>query len=455
MPRQERSRARMHKKKTLFVFIGVFLSAFLGLAGFVPAVFAGMQTFEKDYTYEAGEADSKLSCRTISLEQAKRLLLEELGTYLESRTEVKNFQLTKDQITSLTAGAVKTEIVSEAWDGRIYRLKARITADPDEVAKAVGALRNDEKKTKELAGIRKKADDALRQVEVLKKELASLKEKQDVAKMARYNGAVKELGAAEWQERGWRYMEENRIQEAAAAYSKAIELDPGDERAYNGRGMAYAIMGKRQQAIEDFKRAGAYGNLAGEYISAGNIAEAVKVLEEGLRKHPDDFLLHERLGDACFNMGDYEKAVAEYKITARRLHSGVLQEKIGHAYRKLGNCVEMEKSYRKALQSMDIVAIDLPENLADIKIGLCYYETRRYKEAVPYYLKALQAPANQHTYLAYYNLACIHALQKDADKAVSALRAAIKLNPECKNHARTDGDFAGIRKDPRFVKLID
>ena len=104
----------------------------------------------------------------------------------------------------------------------------------------------------------------MRQVEVLKKELASLKEKQDVAKMARYNGAVKELGAAEWQERGWRYMEENRLQEAAGAYSKAIELDPGDERAYNGRGMAYAIMGKRQQAIEDFKRAGAYGNLAGE-----------------------------------------------------------------------------------------------------------------------------------------------------------------------------------------------
>ena len=108
----------MTKKTTLFVFIGVVLLAFLGLTGFVPAVFAGMQTFEKDYTYEAGEADSKLSSRTISLEQAKRLLLEELGTYLESHTEVRDFQLTKDQITSLTAGVVKTEIVSEAWDGR-------------------------------------------------------------------------------------------------------------------------------------------------------------------------------------------------------------------------------------------------------------------------------------------------------------------------------------------------
>ena len=163
----------MHKKTTLFVFVGVFLSAFLGLAGFVPAVFAGMQTFEKDYTYEAGEADSKLSCRTISLEQAKRLLLEELGTYLESRTEVKNFQLTKDQITSLTAGAVKTEIVSEAWDGRIYRLKARITADPDEVAKAVKALRADRDKSAALEKSRAAAAQYLQEIEKLKKELAS------------------------------------------------------------------------------------------------------------------------------------------------------------------------------------------------------------------------------------------------------------------------------------------
>ncbi len=37
------------------------------------------------------------------LAQVKRLLLEELGTYLEARTEVKNYQLTKDEITTLTA----------------------------------------------------------------------------------------------------------------------------------------------------------------------------------------------------------------------------------------------------------------------------------------------------------------------------------------------------------------
>lgn len=69
--------------------------------------FAKMVTFEKEYTYQASEIDSKVSCRAIALEQVKRLLLEELGTYVESNTEVKDFQLTKDQITTLTAGLVE------------------------------------------------------------------------------------------------------------------------------------------------------------------------------------------------------------------------------------------------------------------------------------------------------------------------------------------------------------
>ena len=43
---------------------------------------AEMKTFIRDYTYQASEIDSKQSSRIIATEQVKRLLLEELGTYL-------------------------------------------------------------------------------------------------------------------------------------------------------------------------------------------------------------------------------------------------------------------------------------------------------------------------------------------------------------------------------------
>ena len=108
----------------------VFLTA-IGFLLFIPSFLsADAKTFQKEYTYQVSEADSKLSSRTVALRELKRLLLEELGTYLESETEVKNFQLARDQITTLTAGIVSTEITDEKWDGKIYWLKAKISADP-------------------------------------------------------------------------------------------------------------------------------------------------------------------------------------------------------------------------------------------------------------------------------------------------------------------------------------
>lgn len=39
--------------------------------------FAESKTFIREYSYQASELDSKVSCRTIAMELVKRLLLEE------------------------------------------------------------------------------------------------------------------------------------------------------------------------------------------------------------------------------------------------------------------------------------------------------------------------------------------------------------------------------------------
>ena len=168
----------------------------LSLLVFSSLVSAETKTFVKEYSYQASEADSKLSSRVIALEQVKRLLLEELGTYLESETEVKNFQLTKDQIVTLTAGIVSAEIIDEKWDGKTYSLKAKITADPKDVASSIDKLRQDRQKTKELEETRKKADEALREVERLKKELEIAKAEKP--NLDQYNEAVNRLSAIDW-----------------------------------------------------------------------------------------------------------------------------------------------------------------------------------------------------------------------------------------------------------------
>ncbi len=157
----------MKKTLPLMIVLLLFISFSIALGE--------TKTFIKEYIYQASELDSKASCRTIAREQVKRLLLEELGTYLESSTEVKNYELTKDKITALTAGVVQTQILEEKWDGKSYWLKAEIKADPENITKSINNLRSDQKKSDELEEIRNRSDEALKQVEKLAREIALLK----------------------------------------------------------------------------------------------------------------------------------------------------------------------------------------------------------------------------------------------------------------------------------------
>lgn len=174
-------------KRALYLF---FFSMSILLAVSHPSD-AEMRTFLREYTYQASEVDSKQTCRVIAMEQVKRLCLEELGTYLESHTEVANYQLKKDEITTLTAGVVQTKILREKWDGEKYWLEAKIDADPDDVAKRISNLRNDVEKRKSLVESRKNADETLKETTRLRKELE--KDPENKAKMKEYNEKVQGL----------------------------------------------------------------------------------------------------------------------------------------------------------------------------------------------------------------------------------------------------------------------
>jgi len=172
-------------KKTVSLIIALLL-----IISFSPG-HAETKTFIKEYTYQASEFDSKASCRTIALEQVKRLLLEELGTYLENNTEVKNFELTKDKITALTAGVVQTQVLDEKWDGKSYWLKAEVKADPENVAKSIDNLRKDQKKSDDLEERVKQHDEALKEIGKLRSEMALLKN--DIEAKEKYNKSVETL----------------------------------------------------------------------------------------------------------------------------------------------------------------------------------------------------------------------------------------------------------------------
>jgi quercetin dioxygenase-like cupin family protein len=54
----------------------------------------------------------------------------------------------------------------------------------------------------------------------------------------------------------------------------------------------------------------------------------------------------------------------------------------------------------------------------------------------------------------HYNLACLDALQGDAEAALRSLRRALQLRPEVVQWAREDEDLATLRDWPEFAELV-
>jgi tetratricopeptide (TPR) repeat protein len=276
--------------------------------------------FIREYTYHAGDEDSKNSSRTIALREVKRLLLEELGTYLESETEVQNFQLTKDQITALTAGIVQAELLEEKWDGSAYWLKAKIQADSGEVVKSINALRKDRQKTGELEGIRRRSADLMHENERLRKELETAKGAKKQEQTAAYNKTIKELSAAEWFEKGYAASLSGNQTEAITDYGKAIELNPQFALAHNNRGAVYAKLGNHSQAIKDFdkaiqlgpKDAGSYHNRGNAYAELGNNNQAIKDYNKTIELSPRYANVYASRGVVYGRLGNHNQAIKDY-----------------------------------------------------------------------------------------------------------------------------------------------
>ena len=76
------------------------------------------KTFEREYTYKASEMDSKLSCRAITINQLRSMLLSEIGVYVESESLLKTSEVSGkfsqdfiENIATISAGITKLVVL--------------------------------------------------------------------------------------------------------------------------------------------------------------------------------------------------------------------------------------------------------------------------------------------------------------------------------------------------------
>ncbi|MCX6984831.1 MAG: tetratricopeptide repeat protein [Lentisphaerae bacterium] len=214
--------------------------------------FTGMATsreFIENYNYRAGESDSKLTCRTVSLIEIKRLLLEKIGTYLEFRTEVKDFKIEKDEIVALTAGVVKLEILDEKWNGETYSMTAKIEANPDDITRAIKELRKHKGKLENIEKLKTINDESLEQIQEMQSRMQLLQsDLLKINKDANANEGI--LNVWGLYEKAVELRQSGNAKEAIKALNTVIQNNP-THLAYYERGMAYVETGRYNDAIKD------------------------------------------------------------------------------------------------------------------------------------------------------------------------------------------------------------
>lgn len=111
----------------------------LVLALVCSPVWAGsVEVFEREYTYNASENDSKVSARKAAMLQLQTLVIQEAGVQVQSSFSQKetlegddfNRQVQANYKT-FSQALTKTRILKQAWDGENFYLKAQITVDTD------------------------------------------------------------------------------------------------------------------------------------------------------------------------------------------------------------------------------------------------------------------------------------------------------------------------------------
>lgn len=141
---------------------------------------AQMYDVETTGEYVMGDSDTKIEARKIALEHAKRLAVEQIGTYLESETIVKNRMLTKDEIRTYTSAIVKTTVISEninLLEDKTTVFKIHIKANVD-----IGVLNNrvqeigaDTKRKEQMNALQAENLRLLKELESLSSQLKSEK----------------------------------------------------------------------------------------------------------------------------------------------------------------------------------------------------------------------------------------------------------------------------------------
>jgi hypothetical protein len=196
-----------------------------------------------------GDHDTRMDAMRMAVEAAKRQALEQVATYLESVTEVKNLDVTRDEIRTYTAGIVTVlnqRSTTRLEDGAVV-IQVDLTAevDPEQVILAINALREDERAAQELAALRIESDQLRQRLDAANQALATANTAEQVHALTRQRQQLLDQMQADTLVAqalaGYAYLTPANVKQINELLHRAKELHPSNphvsaaERSVSGR----------------------------------------------------------------------------------------------------------------------------------------------------------------------------------------------------------------------------
>lgn len=168
----------------------------------VPASAPGeIQTVTHTVRQVFGGSQSPDDARIAAVAKAKREALEMAGTYIESRTVVKDARVASDEIIALSAGVLRAEVVSQKnfVTGEAFGIEVAVRVDVDTSAldERLKRMLEDRGYLEQLTRTRAREKQLLEQVASLERENARLKEadRKDRGLEKQFHAAARNLAA--------------------------------------------------------------------------------------------------------------------------------------------------------------------------------------------------------------------------------------------------------------------
>ena len=229
---------------------------------------------------------------------------------------------------------------------------------------------------------------------------------------------------------GTAFQDQQRFEEAAAHYRRAIAIRSDYAPAYNNLGVALKASGHLGEAVATYEQAlrvrpdfpDAHYNLANALLDEGNADAAIEHFQIALRSLPGSVDVDTNLGIALASKGSVEAAINAFRAALE------IDPNAAKVHRNLGDVLASAGRTDEAIDHLRR-AVELSPSDASIHydVGSVLLEAHRLDEAIAELRESLKlAPDNVE---AHNNLGIALGSQGQLDDAIDEFRRALQLRP--------------------------